>query len=239
MGLESIFKVSQAERHKFCSAIIETSAPKMDFYFLVILSTLIVSLGLLADNVVLVIGGMLVTPLLSPILAFTLGIVTNCPQVIKRSARVFLIAFGLAFVSAFIVGFFSSANVQEIELILKMEPSLFTFFVASVAGLAAAYTWSKPNLSSTLPGIAITVTLIPPLTAVGLAVANAEWALSLDVFKTLLLNIFGIVTASLIVFSLMDYYKAKKIVVKEVKEEEKEIKKEKEKKEIEREKEEE
>lgn len=229
MYFVQLFKLSQADRHKFCSFIIESSAPSADYYFLVILSTLIVAMGLLADNIILVIGGMLVTPLLSPILAFALGIVINERKVIFRSVRIFFTSFIFAFVIALIAGFISTANINELELISIMKPSLFTMMVAIVAGLAASYTWAKPNLNETLPGIAVTVTLIPPLTAVGLAVSHGEWAVFRDVVSVLLLNIFGIITASLIVFSFMDFYKARRKLIEEVKEEEKEIKKEKKK----------
>lgn len=229
MLIGSLFKVSQVDRHKFCSHIVDSSAPRADFYFLVILSTLIVALGLLADNVILVIGGMLVTPLLSPVLAIALGIVINDPKVIMRSVRIFLTAFIFAFLVAFILGLFSAVKIGDINLIKIMQPSLFTFFVAVVAGLAASFAWAKPGLNGTLPGIAITVTLIPPLTAIGLTVAARDWLIFGDVFKTLLLNIFGIVVASLVVFSLMDFYRAKEKLVKEIKKEEKEMKKEAEK----------
>ena len=239
MGLLDLCSVSQADRHKFCSYIIEASAPKTDFYFLVILSTLIVSMGLLADNVVLVIGGMLVTPILSPVLAVALGIIINEKKVVWRSVRIFLSAFGFAITSAFLVGIFSSTDLNEIMLIEVMTPSLFTFFIALIAGIAASYSWAKPGLSETLPGIAITVTLIPPLTAIGLTLADGEWMLFTDVLKTFLLNIAGILFASIVIFSLMDFYKAKKKIVEEVKEEEKEILKEKVKKELKKEKEEE
>ena len=70
-----MFEISQADRHKFCEHIINTSTPNAEFSFLVILSTLIVALGLTKDYVILVIGGMLVTPLLSPLLAISLGII--------------------------------------------------------------------------------------------------------------------------------------------------------------------
>ncbi len=231
-------KVSQNDRHKFCSYIIESSAPKVDFYFLVVLSTLIVALGLLSDNVILVIGGMLVTPILSPILAIALGIVINERKVIMRSVRIFLSAFGFAIAAAFLTGIFSSVDLSEIGLITIMQPSLFVFFIAVVAGIAASYSWAKPGLSETLPGIAITVTLIPPLTAIGLTIANGEWMMLGDVLKVFLLNIAGIIFASIVIFSLMDFYKAKKKIIEEVKEEEKEILKEKVKKELEKEKEE-
>lgn len=229
MSIASLFKISQIDRNKFSAHIIDSSAPRTDFYFMVILSTIIVSLGLLADNVVLLIGGMVVAPLLSPILAIALGMVISNNKVIMRSVRILGTSFGLAFIVALILGLLSSAHVSDISLIGYIQPSLFTFFVAVVAGVAAAYTWVKPELNETLTGIAITVTLIPPLAATGLAVAVGDWGIFVNVFKSLLLNIFGIVVSSLIIFSLMDFYRAKEKIIAEVKQEEKKIEKEKEK----------
>ncbi|MCD4694049.1 DUF389 domain-containing protein [bacterium] len=227
----NILKIKQADRNKFCTYIVESSAPRGDFYFLVGLSSLIVALGLMANNIILVIGGMVVAPILSPILALALGVVINDAKVIIRSLKIFSVSFILVFILTIIVGLFSSGNIKEMELIKMMQPSLFNFFVSLVAGLAASYTWAKPNLDSTLPGIAITVTLIPPMTAVGLAVSHMEWAMSGDALKTFLLNILGITASSLIIFSLMDFYKAKSKLVEEIKLEEKELKLEKKKKE--------
>lgn len=227
MPIGNLFKISQIERNKFCSKVIEASAPNFDYYFLVILSTLIVALGLLADNIILVIGGMLITPMLSLILAIALGLVINEKRVLFRSLRIFGASLLFAFVVAFLTGLASSVNVQNLELISKMKPSLLTFVVAIVAGLAASYTWVKPNLNDTLPGVAVTVTLIPPLTAIGVTISHAEWILFRNVVNVFLLNIIGIILASILIFSLMEFYKAKKRAVEEVKEEEKEIKKEK------------
>jgi len=228
MPVKNIFRVSQGDRNQFCTNIIESSAPRSDFYFLVILSALITALGLLADNVVLLIGGMMVAPLLSPILALALGIVINESKVIWRSVRIFLVSFLFVFCVGLLLGFFSVTDLSSITLIQKMQANLFMFFIAAIAGLASSYTWVKPGLSGTLSGVAVTVTLIPPLTAVGLAAADGEWGIFSNVIKVLLLNVFGIVVASLIVFSLMDFYRCKKKVVAEVKAEEKEIEKEKE-----------
>ncbi len=227
--MKNIFWVSQSDKNQFCAHLIETSAPRADFYFLVILSTLITALGLLANNVILVIGGMMVAPLLSPILALALGIVINDSKVILRSVKILSFSFVFAFLVAFIVGIFTLSNITETDLIKIMQPNLFVVFVAIVAGLAASYTWVKIGLNATLAGVAVTVTLIPPLAAIGLAVSKGEWILAGNVFKVFLLNVFGIIVASLIVFSLMDFYKCKKRLVEEVKEEEREIAKEKKK----------
>lgn len=224
--MDNVFNLCQVDRHKFCSHIINSSSPKPDFYFLVVLSTLIVALGLLANNIILVIGGMLVTPLLSPMLAIALGLVIGDFKVTVRSVKVFLNASFFAIFIAFIVGLFGTIKMSEITLVKTMVPSLLMFFIAVVVGVAASYAWAKPGLNDTLPGVAIAVTLIPPLTTIGLAAASREWVILINVVKVLLLNIFGIILASFVVFTLMDFYKAKKKVIKEVREEEKKLKKE-------------
>ncbi len=218
-----LFKISQAERKDFCETIIESSAPNADFYFLVILSALIVTLGLAKDNVVLLIGGMLVAPILSSILAISLGLIILNLRVIFRSIRILFTSIVLSVLVSFFIGAITYYDIKDIELMTYMEVSLYTFMVALIAGTAASYTWSKPNLNSTLPGIAITVTLIPPISAIGLSLASMNYNMALIAVEVLFLNIFGIIIASLAVFFLMKFYKAKRKIIAEMNEEEKEF----------------
>ena len=219
----SLFKISQADRKDFCETIIDSSAPNADFYFLVILSALIVTLGLAKDNVILLIGGMLVAPILSSILAISLGIIILNFRVIFRSIRIMLTAIVLSVLVSFIVGAITYHDINTLELMTYMEVSMYTFMVALVAGTAASYTWSKPNLNSTLPGIAITVTLIPPMAAIGLALASMNYDIVWIASQVLFINIFGIVIASLAVFFFMKFYKAKRKIIAEMNEEEREF----------------
>lgn len=217
------FKISKGDRDAFCKNIIETSAPRGDFYFLVILSTLIVSFGVALDNVILVIGGMLVTPLLSPIMAIALGVTILNFKVLFRSIKIFSIASLLAISVSAIVGYFLSVPFDDIAIVGNMHPTWLTFFIAMVAGTAASYTWVKPTLANTLPGIAITVTLIPPLSVVGLSLSNQNAFHLQNSFAVLLINIFGIILASIVIFVILNFYKSKKTIVAEVSQEEKEF----------------
>ncbi len=226
MRVFSLFKISHGDRNLFCEKVIESSMPKADFYFMVILSTLIVTFGLIKNNVILVIGGMLVTPILSSILAVSLGLVIVNLRLIFRSLRIFTAAFLLAVLVSYITSLFNDFNLADITLIKLMEPTLYTFVVALVAGAAASLAWVKPNLSSALPGIAITVTLIPPLTAIGLAFAKEEWQMAGMVFNVFILNIVGILLASLLMLILMKFYKNKRKLMAELKEEAKVLSKE-------------
>ncbi len=219
------FNVDKSQRNAFCETIIESSAPKFDFYLLVVLSTIIVSFGIILDNIVLVIGGMLVTPLLSPILAISLGVVIFNFKVFKRSFKIFIYSAISSMSVAFLVGHFNNFDIGTITLLNKMQVSYGAFFIAFVAGLAASYTWVKPDLNSILPGIAITVTLIPPLTASGLSLTLNN----LDYFYRFLMvtgiNVLGILLASILVFTSLQFYKSRKKLIVAVNNEEKEINK--------------
>ncbi|RMD58980.1 DUF389 domain-containing protein [Candidatus Parcubacteria bacterium] len=220
----TLFKISQSERHQFCQTIIESSSPRADFYFLVLLSALIVSLGIVHNNLILVIGGMLVTPLLSPILAIALGLVVWDWKTVYWSGRTFLAALGLTFLVTATVGWaFARGPLSQLQLVKMMEASWFSFLVALIAGVAASYTWAKPELNNNLPGVAITVTLMPPLAIMGLAAPLQDWVVLDKAIRVLFLNIGGIILASIIVFLFMEFYRCKRKVVAEVKEEEQEI----------------
>ncbi|MDA3840388.1 MAG: DUF389 domain-containing protein [Patescibacteria group bacterium] len=225
LDIFSFLKVEQSDRNNFCETIIESSAPKFDFYLLVVLSSLIVSFGLILDNIVLVIGGMLVTPLLSPILAISLGVVILNFKVILRSFKIFAYSAFWSMLIAFLVGHFNEFDISSITILGNMEIGYITFVISFIAGIAASYTWIKPDLNSILPGIAITVTLIPPLTASGLALTLKQ----LDYFYKFIavtgINILGILLASMFVFTALQFYKSRNKLIAEVNHEEKEIKK--------------
>lgn len=225
MFFQELFSIKQKERNDLVSYVIDSSAPTADFYFLIMLSTLIVGLGLISNNIILVIGGMLVTPLLYPIISLALGIIINKSRVIFRSLKITLFSLLFALVVAFLLGLLIPIDFSTIDLVQMMEPSWSSFSAAVIAGLAASYTWCKKDLNNSLPAVAITVTLIPPLTSLGLTLSKFNWELSLDIGYFFVLNLFGVILASLIVFLAMNFYKAKRTIVKEVKEEEKDLKK--------------
>lgn len=226
IGFFSFLRIENAQRDKFCETIIETSAPKFDFYLLVVLSTLIVSFGILLDNIILVIGGMLVTPLLSPVLAIALGTVIFNFQVFFRSTKIFVYSVFWTVFVAYLVGLFNNFDIHSIQILGEMDHGYTSFIIASIAGVAASYTWVKPDLNSILPGIAITVTLIPPLTAAGLSLTLNNFIYFFNFISIAAINFFGILLSSTLVFSALQFYKSRKKLISEVKEEAKEIKEE-------------
>jgi uncharacterized hydrophobic protein (TIGR00271 family) len=109
------------------------------------------------------------------------------------------------------------------EIMSRTEPSLIYLFVAVVAGMAASYALAKPEWDESLPGIAISVALIPPLSVVGIGFARFDMEVISGSLVMLLINVVGIVLASLVTFLLMNLSEQRHIARSTIKRESEKI----------------
>lgn len=216
------FNLSLQEKKVFCKELIDSSALTGSFYFLLIVSIFIVLAGLLKNSIPLVIGGMLVAPLLSPILGLSLALIVMNTRVGWRAIKIFLLTTFLSLVVAMIFGLIFPFKTNEIDLIRLMTANGLDLFIAALAGAAASLTWAKKSLSNNLAGIAITVTLLPPLAVAGLALAALDYVIFMDALKTYFINVLGIIMGSFIIFILLKVKEREKQVVSDIKHEKKE-----------------
>lgn len=216
------FTTNKAERDNLCEEIISSSSLKAGFYLLLVLSTFIVTVGLLKNNLILVIGGMLVAPLLSPILSISLSITIVNLKVFLRSIRIFIISALISLFVSYILGLIAKFSLDQIDLVASFQVLDMTVFLIPVAaGAAASFTWVKKDLNSSLPGVAITATLLPPLTVMGLSLAVGNFFVLESSFSIYMFNVLGIILGSLIVFVMMGFKKSAKKVIQQVKLEDK------------------
>ncbi len=221
----NFFKRDKTKKLEFISNIINASTPRFDFYFLISLATAIVALGIVANNLVLVIAGMIIAPLLSSILAISLGITCGSWPLIWRSIKIFSYSIAIAFATSILIGLIFPLSDPQLGILSTMNVSYLSFAIALIAGLTAAYTWRQPSIKDALPGIAIAVTLVPPLGALGLLVASEKWTIFNEVIQFFAINVGAILLAGLLIFfipNLASTARAKKIAEKEVKNEMKE-----------------
>ncbi|MCA9389893.1 TIGR00341 family protein [candidate division WWE3 bacterium] len=205
------------DRRAVVHDLIQESHIGKDFYFLLIVSTLITTLGLSLGNGAVIIGGMLIAPLLSPILALGLGIVTANQESLIRSTLTIIKSVGivlvLSIVTSFIVGIYSPNNP---EIVSRIRPSLPYVYIAFLSGIAATYSWAKPKLSATLPGVAVVVALLPPLCTTGIGISEINRDIVAGSFQLFLINLLGIASSAAIVFSLLGYHQMRWIEKKEI-----------------------
>jgi uncharacterized hydrophobic protein (TIGR00271 family) len=195
---------SEAIKH-----LIKASTPRQDFFFMTVLAVLTATFGLLLNNSAVIIGSMLIAPILYPILSLSLGITMSDSKLIYRSSYTLVKSSILGVLSAAAATLLFTGRFTEItpEILLRTYTSLPYVVIAIIAGLAGSFALVKPQLNETIPGIAISVALIPPLAVVGIGIAKFSWTIVSGSLLLYLVNVTGIVFASMLVFSLMDLYR--------------------------------
>ena len=220
--------IEENDKASVLRKLMQASTPNFDFFYITGLAVLMATLGLLADSASIVIGSMLIAPVLYPLLGFALGLVMSNPGVMARSfltvAKSFAIGLGLSVLATFL---FSDGLVATSEVLARTEPSLLHFLVAVVAGAAVAFTLGQPEWSETLPGIAISVALIPPLAVIGIGIAALDVSIITGATVLLLMNLAGIVFAAMVTFSLMNMYEKQAIAESTIKQEDQKLAEEK------------
>jgi uncharacterized hydrophobic protein (TIGR00271 family) len=177
-----------------------------NYIVLLSLATAIATYGLISASSATVIGAMIVAPLMTPIMATTLAIVLgNGPRV---SRSVLIVGLSIAYV----VGLAAALSVlipsltigfgSNPEILGRVSPNMIALYAALASGAAGAFAVSRADVGDTLPGVAIAISLVPPLCVVGISLSHVQW---LDAFGALILfmtNFFAIVLAGGAVFWL-------------------------------------
>ena len=177
----------------------------VDFMALISLAAAIAILGLLLDSAAVIIGAMLVAPLMSPILAMAHGIVQGNARMLRRAGistfKGAILAIGVATVITMLVPALRPTG----EIMARVEPNLLDLLVALAAGAAAAYATSRSSVAAALPGVAISVALVPPLCVVGYGVGSSNFDIAAGSLLLFLTNLVGIVLVGALVFLLLGF----------------------------------
>jgi uncharacterized hydrophobic protein (TIGR00271 family) len=173
------------------------SAWDFDFLALIALSTLIAAAGLIENSAAVIIGAMLVAPLMTPLLGMGLSMVQGNPRLLRLASRTVF----LGFLTALLIGYLSGLCVPRFqhatpEMVARDWPLMLDMLIAFAAGLAGAYTSSRPSLIAALPGVAIAAALVPPIATAGLALSISDYDLAGGAILLFLINAVAIVLAT-------------------------------------------
>lgn len=182
-----------------------------DFIILTLLSCVIATFGLIMNSAAVIIGAMLVAPLMSPILRLALALV--CADVDRVLSGLWTLVVGalIAILLSAILGMLVSVGplsfLDELpsEVVGRTRPNLFDLIVALAGGTSAAYAMSQPNLSATLPGVAIATALMPPLCTGGIGLSQSDLLVSSGALLLFFTNFVAIVFAGALTFRLVGF----------------------------------
>ena len=176
---------------------------QLDFNFvmLVILSSVVAAIGLITDNVAVVIGAMVIAPLLGPNLALSLGTALGDLSLIQKSVKTLIVGLLLAVIIPASLSLFWSFDASNHELTLRTVVGIDSVALALASGAAAALSLTT-GLSSVLVGVMVAVALLPPAAALGLMLGSGNISLATGSGLLLFVNVVCINLASKIVFDI-------------------------------------
>ena len=200
--LRSRDPLTDAERRVVIQRLFPSGLSRRQFFTrfaaLMLLSTAIAVMGILADSTAVVIGAMLVAPLMVPVLGVAAAMVMGWPARLVR--RVLFVAAGsiLAVVVAAAISFLVPGSMDPLpaELMARTSPNLLDLGIALAAGAAGAYGQVRQHAADALTGVAVAVALVPPLAVIGITMQLTEWQLALGALLLFMANVVGIVIAA-------------------------------------------
>ncbi|MGB1122030.1 MAG: TIGR00341 family protein [Flavobacteriales bacterium] len=176
--------------------------------WILVFSIVIASIGLNVDSTAVVIGAMLISPLMGPIMGFGLGVGINDAGTVRKSLINLGVAAGIAVLSSAIYFLISPIDEAGSELFARTNPTFLDVLVALFGGLTGILAGSRKEKSNVIPGVAIATALMPPLCTAGFGLANGEWEYFFGAFYLFLINAILIATATTLVVRYLNFPQA-------------------------------
>jgi uncharacterized hydrophobic protein (TIGR00341 family) len=143
----------------------------------VLLATIVAAIGLLRDNVAVIIGAMVIAPLLGPNMSLALATTLGDRKVAGKAARVALAGVVLALAISMVIGAMVEIDPGRPEIFSRTVVSLSDVVLALAAGCAGGLSFTT-GISASLVGVMVSVALLPPLVVLGFMLGSAEWVLA-------------------------------------------------------------
>lgn len=187
------------------TALNEDATINTNYIVFMLLSTLLASLGLFLNSAAVIIGAMILAPLMSPMVAVSMGLLRGNDKLLWQSLeKVGLGVFLALSASALASAIFSHEPITA-EMTGRLNPSLPDLFVAILSGVAAAYARSFKEIAQNLAGVAIAVALVPPLSVAGIGLGRGDFGFFLQAFLLFSTNLVGIIVAATLTFRVLGF----------------------------------
>ncbi|WP_405205307.1 DUF389 domain-containing protein [Aquimarina sp. LLG6339-5] len=174
--------------------------------WILICSIFIASIGLNANSIPVVIGAMLISPLMGPILGIGMSIAVNDIDTLRKSLVNFTVMVVLSILTAWLFFFLFPLKVESSELLARTKPDIRDVLIAFFGGLALIIARTKKGtIASVIFGVAIATALMPPLCTVGFGLAIGKYEYALGAMFLFTINTIFIALATFIVLKLLRF----------------------------------
>lgn len=175
--------------------------------WILIFAIFIASIGLNVNSTAVIIGAMLISPLMGPIMGIGLGAGINDFDLIKKAFSNLAVAVGISVLTSALYFAITPLHEAQSELLARTYPTLWDVLIAFFGGLAGIVAGSRKEKSNAIPGVAIATALMPPLCTAGYALANFNWYYFVGAFYLFFINSVFISVATFLIVRFLGYSK--------------------------------
>lgn len=165
------------------------------YMMMTVISAAIAVLGLMLGSPAVVIGAMLVSPMMGPIVALGFSLALLDWEELKRSVKAIAFGVGLALLVAIILTVMSPLKEPTGEILARTRPNFFDLLIAAFSGVAGAYAVIRQR-GETIIGVAIATALMPPIATVGFGLGTGDLAIAGGAFFLFMTNLVAIALAA-------------------------------------------
>jgi uncharacterized hydrophobic protein (TIGR00271 family) len=149
---------------------------------------LIASIGLNVNSTAVIIGAMLISPLMGPIMGIGLGAGIFDFELIKKASKNLAIASLIGLLTSTVYFLISPLHYAQSELLARTSPTIWDVLIALCGGLAGIVASSRKKYNNVIPGVAIATALMPPLCTAGFGIATGQWSFFFGAFYLFIIN---------------------------------------------------
>ncbi|ANH81173.1 TIGR00341 family protein [Niabella ginsenosidivorans] len=172
-----------------------------------IFAIFIASIGLNVNSTAVIIGAMLISPLMGPIMGIGLGIAVIDIDLVKKGSRNLLTATLISIATSALYFWITPLHDAQSELLARTTPSIWDVFIAFFGGLAGIVASTRKEKSNVIPGVAIATALMPPLCTAGFGLASGNFYYFLGAIYLYFINSVFICLSTYLIVRFLNFRK--------------------------------
>ena len=189
----------KSTREELYERVVKGVDLNLNFILMVILSSIVVTIGLSEDNIAVVVGAMVIAPLLGPNIALSFAASIGNKSLMLSSLKSVVIGIVISVLLCFLISKMTNLNYQSSEIISRTDIGIGDIVLALASGAAAALSMTT-GISASLVGVMVSVALLPPAACFSILLANGKFELAFGAFLLLIINTVCVQLAGNLVF---------------------------------------
>ncbi|WP_018675248.1 TIGR00341 family protein [Riemerella columbina] len=205
--IKNVFSlISQKETFDTVKENVASNIPfKGTNLWILICAIFIASLGLNMNSAAVVIGAMLISPLMGPIMGIGFSVGINDPWMLRDAIKNYAFATGIGLVTSTVYFLISPIDDAYSEILARTSPNIYDVLIAFFGGAAGFVATSSKLKGNVIPGVAIATALMPPLCTAGFGLATGELSFFFGALYLYLINTVYIAVATFIILKILDF----------------------------------